>query len=115
MSERTVRQLVKDIAREVLESADMSPTRAAELGNQLSSLLSNCNAELTESDLEYKAILLTALRANEKANHAKIEAETSPQYRRFREAKDTRDTCVELIRSLRAYLRNAADEMRLTR
>jgi hypothetical protein len=105
--------MVADIQREVLETADLPPTRAAELQNALGSLLGSCNKEVTAADLDYKLVLLGAMRSEEKANRARIAAETTPQYKRFREAKDARDTCLELLRSLRAYLRNAAEEMRL--
>jgi uncharacterized protein YjaG (DUF416 family) len=113
MVEPTIRSMVADIQREVLETADLPPTRAAELQNALSSLLGNCNKEVTAADLDYKLVLLGAMRSEEKANRARIAAETTPQYRRYREAKDARDTCLELLRSLRAYLRNAAEEMRM--
>ena len=114
MSERTIRQMVKDSEAEIRDT-ELQPTRAAELQNHLSGLLGSVHAELTDSDLAYKRVLLDALNRHEKANRARIEAETSPEYRRFREAKDVKDTATELIRSLRAFLRNAADEMRLTR
>jgi hypothetical protein len=113
MAEVSIRGMVADIQREVLETADLPPTRAAELQNSLSSLLGSCNTEMTAADLDYKLVLLGAMRSEEKANRARIAAETTPQYRRYREAKDARDTCLELLRSLRAYLRNAAEEMRL--
>ncbi len=115
MAEKTVREMVRAIEREVLESAELSPARAAELGNQLSVLNASATREVTEAELAYKCVLLGAMRSEEKANRARIVAETTPQFRRYREAKDCRDTCVEIIRSLRAFLRNAGEEMRLTK
>ena len=111
----TVRGLIRDIQREVLESASLEPIRAAELETKLSALLGNVLEELRESELHYKRELLRCLKAHDTANRARIEADTSTEYARFREAKDAKDLTVELIRSLRQYLRNAAEEARLTR
>lgn len=111
----TVRSRIDEIRREVLETADLVPTRASELETKLAALLGNVTTEVRESELTYKAVLLGCLKSAEKANRARIEAETTPAYARYREAKDTHAVTVEMIRSLRAYLRNAAEEMRLSR
>jgi hypothetical protein len=109
----SVRDLVKGIQRELRSSVDMTPDRASELLNHATALLGNCNDELREADAEYKRILLHCLRTAEKANRARIEAETSPQYARFREARDVKDLTVEMIRSLKVFIRSKQEEMRL--
>ena len=114
MTEPTIRQRVKSIQLEVREP-DLLPTRASELQNILSSLMGNVLDECREADLAYKRVLLTCMYANKAANRARIEAETSGEFVRRQEAEHTRQTCVEMIRSLRQYLRNASEEMRLTR
>jgi hypothetical protein len=111
----TVRGLVRDIQREVLESADLQPDRAAELLNHLTALLGNCNDELRASDLEYKRVLLACLKTNEAANRARIEAETSPEYVRRQEAQHLKELTIELIRSLKMFLKSKQEEMRLSR
>lgn len=115
MADRTVRSLLKDIQREVLEEADLLPARASELLNKSTALLGNCNDELRKADLEFKQILLDCLQKHETANRARIEAETSPQYVRRQEAQHTKELATEMIRSLRQFLRTAAEEMRLQR
>ncbi len=114
MTEITIRQRVKNIQQEVRQS-DLLPGRAAELQTQLSALMGNILDECREADLAYKRVLLACMYANKAANRARIEAETSPEFVRRQEAEHTRQTCVEMIRSLRQYLRNAEAEMRLTR
>lgn len=111
----TVRDLVKAIQKELRDSADLLPDRASELLNQATALLGNCNDELRAADQEYKRILLHCLRTAEKANRAKIEAETSPQYARWQEARDVKDLTVEMIRSLKVFIRSKQEEMRLAR
>ena len=111
----TVRDLVKAIQKELRDSADLLPDRASELLNMATALLGNCNDELRAADQEYKRILLHCLRTAEKANRAKIEAETSPQYARWQEARDTRKLTEQMIISLRQFLRTKESEMRLSR
>ena len=84
----SVRDLVRGIQREMRDSVDLLPDRAAEMLNQATALLGNVLDELRAADMDYKRILLHSLRTAEKANRAKIEAETSPQYARFQEARD---------------------------
>ncbi len=115
MSTPTVRELVKAIQMEMRSCVDITSDRASEMLNQATALLGNCNDELRVADQAYKQIYLHCLRTAEKANRAKIEAETSPQYARWQEARDTRELTKEMLISLRAYIRNKGEEMRLSR
>ena len=115
MSAPSVRDLVRLIQTEMRSCVDITPDRASEMLNQATALLGNCNDELRAADQAYKQILLHCLRTAEKANRAKIEAETSPQYGRFMEARDTVKLTEQMIISLRAFLRNKSEEMRLSR
>jgi len=111
----SVRDLVKSIQRELRDTADLMPDRAAEMLNQTTALLGNINDELRAADSDYKRILLASLRNNEKANRARIEAETSPEYDRMREAQHVKELAVEMIRSLKVFLKSKQEEMRLAR
>lgn len=115
MATTTVRDLVKAIQAEMRSSIDLTPDRASELLNKATALLGNVNDELRDADMAYKQILLHCLRTAEKANRARIEAETSPQYARMREADDTRELTIEMIRSLKVFIRSKQEEMRLSR
>jgi hypothetical protein len=77
--------------------------------------MGNTNDEIREADAAYATVLLTCLNTEEKANRAKIRAEISPEYARKREARDTKELVLELVRSLRHYLRCLQEEMRLAR
>ena len=111
----SVRDMVRGIQREMRDSVDLLPDRAAEMLNQATALLGNVLDELRAADMDYKRILLHCLRTAEKANRAKIEAETSPQFARFQEARDMKVLTVEMIHSLKAFLRSKQEEMRLSR
>ena len=114
MPDQTVRELVRSIQQEI-RVTDLVPTRAAELLMQLTVLMGNVNDEIRQADADYAEILLMALESSEKANRARIRAETTPAYRRKREARDTKELVVELVRSLKYLLRSVEEEMRLAR
>src|SRR6185312_11220749 len=111
----TVRELVRDFQREIQHTPDLQPDRAAELLNLLASLIGNINDEIREADAIYAGVLLACLESAEKANRARIRAETSPEYQRKREARDTKELVDTLIGALKYFLRAKGEEMRLTR
>ena len=110
----TVRELVRDIQREIRDT-DLLPDRAADLLTKLTALLGNINDEIREADQLYAMVLLAFLESDEAAARAKIRAEVSPEYQRKREARDLKELALELIRSLKYFLRAKEEEMRLTR
>jgi hypothetical protein len=98
-----------------LRDGALTPDLTRESLVQLTALLGNVSDEQRAADSEFKIVLLDAMRTESKANRARIVAETSPQYARAREAKDTATLVQEMIRSCRAYLRSLDEEMRLAR
>lgn len=109
----TVREMIAAIQDELL--TDLQPTRAAELLVKGTSLLGNCATEIREADAAYAGVLLQHLESEEAANRAKIRAETTPAYLRKREARDTQALLLEMIRSLKYFLRVQEEEMKLSR
>ena len=110
----TVRDMVKAMQLEIL-TGDLQPARASELLMRLSALIGNTNEEIRHADGEFAAVLLRELESSEKANRARIRAETTDEYARKREARDTKELLTELIRSLKYFIRSAEEEMRLSR
>lgn len=106
----TVREIVKGYQREIQQTSDLLPDRAAHLLNQLAALIGNIADEIREADAEYAVTLLHFLDTEKKANRAKIRAEISPEFRRKQEARDTKELVVELTRSLKYYLKAKQDE-----
>lgn len=111
----TVRELVRSYQREIQQTADLLPDRAAELLMQLSALMGNIADEIREADSEYAVTLLHFLDTEKKANRARIRAEISPEFRRKQEARDTEKLVVELTRSLKYFLRVKSEEMQMSR
>ena len=111
----TVRHLVKQCQLEIRDSSDLLPERAAVILNTLAALLGNCNDEIRQADADYARVLLVHLKAGGAANRARIEAETTPEFERKRAARDTKELTVELMRSLKYFLKSKAEELQLSR
>ena len=111
---KSVREMVAEIQVEMRDT-DLQPSRASELLAKATALMGNCNAEIRLAEFDYAKVLLTHLDGDEPANRARIRAEVSPEYQRKREARDTKELTVELMRSLKYILRAAEEEMRLSR
>ena len=78
-------------------------------------LIGNVLDEIRLADAVYASVLLTCLDSSDKASHAKIRAETTSAYARRQEARDARVLLVEMIASLKYFLRVKTEEMRLAR
>ncbi len=120
----TIREMIADIQKEVRDT-DLSPARASELLNQLSSLLGNVNDELKTRQMDYNKKLLKEMTFGTvdlvdgnpvttypTAARARAEAETSTQYEQLLEVKNTKELTLEMIRSLKYYLKSKLDEYR---
>jgi hypothetical protein len=110
----TVRERLSAIQRRVIAGA-VTPKDASEIELQLSALLGNIQAAVREADIAFNEELMRCFQSEEKANRARIRAETSEAYKQKREAKDAHALAIELIRSLRSMQRMYSEEMRLQR
>jgi hypothetical protein len=108
----SVRDLVRQAQAEMLKG-DMTPDRQREWQSKLTALLGNCMTEIREADALYASVLLDVMTTEQKANRARIVAETTPAYARKKEAHDTEKLVQEMLRTLRANMRSLSDEMRM--
>jgi hypothetical protein len=113
VADTTIRGMIRDIQTEVRDTKDLSPDRASDLLVQLTALYGNVLDEVRQADAAYSAVLLAKLNGDEAAARAKIRAQVSPEYQRAREAKDTEKLSLELIRSLKSFIRLKQEEMKL--
>jgi hypothetical protein len=109
----SVRALVRTYQREIRDTPNLLPDRAADLLTRLASLLGNCSDEIRAADAAYAAVLLACLESEAKANRARIRAEISPEYQRKREARDTKELVIELVRSLKYFLKCKSEEYQM--
>ena len=110
----TVRDLVKAAQKEIRQP-ELGPDRARDLLVMLTSLYGNTLDEIRDADAAYNAVLLQHLESSEKANRAKIRAESTPEFQRRQEARDLKDLVIEMTRSLKYFIRSQSDEMNLAR
>lgn len=108
----TIRALILERQNEIKNSPDLLGGRAAEILVEVTALLGNINDEIRKRDMEYNKVLLSCFDAEPKANRAKIKAETTEEYQAKREARDTKELTIEIIRSLKYFLKAKEDEFR---
>lgn len=109
----TIRDMVEKIRVEA-GTENLQPPRGADLLRTLTSLLGNLNARIRETDMTYKKKLLQCYAQEEKANRAKIVAETTQEYLEMREARDLKELAIEITRSLKYFLRCWEEELKAT-
>jgi hypothetical protein len=114
MTTPSLYERISGIQKTLAEGA-LTPDLARESLVTLTALLGNVNDEVRRTDHDYKLVLLGCMKGQKAAARAKIEAETSQQYLRAREASDTADLVLEMIRSLKKYMESLSNEMRLQR
>jgi hypothetical protein len=93
---------------------DLTPLQASELSNRAVALLGYVMVEERESELAYLKVLDAALDSQEAANRAKVRAQASEEYARYRTAKDARVLVLEMSRTLKAFARASAEEFKAT-
>lgn len=93
--------MIDGIEARLLTPSNLSPVQVAELLVQLSAIKGNVNDELTRREMAYNRKLLYFLETEEKANRAKIKANTSEEYEQLREAKN----CLESVDSMEGTLK----------
>lgn len=110
----TVRDLVAGMQKEIGEG-HLEPQRACDLLGKLTALLGNCREEIRDADYEFNIVLLHYLDQDEAANRARIRAETTAEYRRKQQARDTKTLAEDLISALKYSLRSMEAEWKFNR
>jgi len=97
-----------------LANGALSPDLARESLVRLTALIGNVQELERKADHEYKLVLLGCMSGGEPANRAKIRAEVSEQYVRWREWKDLSILMIEMVRTCKKYMQSLEEEMRMT-
>lgn len=106
----SIRERVTGLQKTML--GEMTPALARNSLVQLTGLMGLAAEHLRECELAYKRVLLLKLSQFDKANRAKIEAESTQQYADYREAKDVHASIDQMVMSCKAYLRSLEAELR---
>jgi hypothetical protein len=111
----SVREMVTAARIEMRDSSALTPGQVRELLARLTSLIGNVNAESRDRDIAYNVVLDSLRVELGSAAAARIKAGTTEEYRRAREAEDTKEEVLESVRSLKKWLESLDNEMKLTR
>ena len=109
----TLRDLIKQETAGLLSVEKLGPHIAAERLVALTSLLATLGAEIALKRAKYADVRLVALLASKSAAEAKIRAEATPQFNEWVEREEMRKALIEIVRSLKYYLRQQEDEVRI--
>jgi len=109
---KTIRETIASKSAELRNIEKVGPIKAAEELVELSSLLSSLNSEIVEKQFimnQKKAELLLEAKSVAKA---KLLSEATIEWKNWFERIMQRDALLELIRSVKYYLRAMSDERR---
>lgn len=109
---KTIRELINDYQSEVLRG-NLLPGRASEILVDLSALIGNILDRITETDMAYNKVLLNHYDSQKTANRAKIMAGTTKEYQEMKDARNAEKVAMELIRSLKYFLKAKEDEYKI--
>lgn len=110
--EKSIRQMLGEYQSEILKG-DLSPKRAGEILIELSSLIGNLNDRIRTADMKFNKVLMDCYNKEAKANRAKILAEISPEFEAKRIARDTKELTMEMIKTLKYFMRSFEEEYRV--
>lgn len=110
----TIREYIEKYQNEILKG-NLLPERAAEILTEISALLGNINAQITETEINYNLVLKKCFDSEKTANRAKIEAGTTQEFREMKEARNTKELAIEMMRSLKYLLKAMEEERQGTR
>lgn len=110
----TIREMVTAIQVEIRDE-DVTPHRAVELLNRLTAIIGNCLVEIRDAEMAYNERLLELLDEDGTKARATVKASTTPEYRRLREGRDTKEHVEAMVGALKYQIRASEAEMRMTR
>jgi hypothetical protein len=109
----TVRELIEVHAKRLREADTLSPEEASQRAISLTALLASINAELAQKESEYKVVLFSLLGGSKSVAEAKLKAEAQPEFLAWKEREVWRESCLEMVRTLKSFVRNATEERKM--
>lgn len=102
-------ELIENYRREIRDK-DISRERAAEILTRLSALYGNVTEEIRQREMTYNKKYAELLNQEEKVAKAEALSKTTEEYFSFKQARDVEKVLIELIRSLKYFLRVKENE-----
>ena len=111
----TIREIIKEKSEALRHPDQLGPHAVADELVELSSLLASLNTYLSDKLYWLNVKKAEAYAREEKAARAKIVAEASPEWKEWHDAEMQKQALLELMRSLKYFLKNAENESRESR
>lgn len=108
----TTSEQVDQYRNEVHKIKELTPVRASEILVDLTALFGNINTEIRKTAMEYNQVLAIKLKQNNSVAYAKVLAEITEEFSKWKEAKDRKEELLEMIRGLKFYLKSQEQEFR---
>lgn len=105
------RELYKTF-RERMSRGSLSPKEASDIIVRLSAIMGNYSDALLDKQMAFNEKKAECLEKIKSVAKAQVMAECSKEYRDFQEIKGERENIVEMIRSLKYYMRSMEDDFR---
>lgn len=94
---------------------DVTPELVRDAALELAALSSHIRDEVRHREQDYRQVFLNCKQSEKTAAAAKIVAETTPAYWRYREAQDVMEDALLMERTCRHVLQSLNEELRLAR
>lgn len=114
--EKTIREIINEYRSKLLHISDLQKEEAATILVELSVLYGNCIEEIRKRDQEYITKLLEILQT-EKMSVAKAQilVQNTNEWTNREIARGTKEALLEMIRSLKLYVRSKGEEWEVSR
>jgi len=106
--DKSIRQIIQETSDELRTQIDLlEPPAASRKLIELSALYSSLNRHCAEKDYAYRLKLKEVMDSQEKRNiaQAKIDAESTVEYKELNEVLNERKSLEDLIRSLKLFIK----------
>jgi hypothetical protein len=112
VSEPSIRERVSDIGKAMF-TGDPPPSEVRKHEITLAGLLTVVNKALTGAQLAYNRRLALERVVCKSAADARLQADATDEFADLFEAKTTKESVMELLRTCRSFGRSLSDEMRM--
>ena len=109
----TLRDLIKQETAGLLSVEKLGPHIAAERLVALTALMASLCAEIASKRALYTKVRLDCLNTSKSAVEAKIRSEATPEFNDWQEREEMRKAIIQIVQSIKYYLRLQEDEMKL--
>ena len=114
--EKSIRQTIQEVSDELSKNIDLiEPVVASRKLVELSNLYTHLNRQLAGADYAYRLRLGLERSGKSSVADARLIAETSEEYKLLVEMKNERESLIELIRSLKLFIRANREEYEANR